>query len=70
MLLNEDFGKEWLEAINRSPYKKTYLAEKLGISKAQFNNMRYRKMVSGLWIDALDAAGYDVEVIIKPKENK
>lgn len=67
MLLNENLNSEYKAAIKASGYKSVFLAEKLGMSKMQFNNIGYKKMVWGQWIDALDVAGYDVEVVIKPK---
>lgn len=71
MLINRDLPAEVRAYINASTMKKTEIAERMGASRQQLNDILTRfKHLNGNenWIRALDAAGYDVEVRIKPKK--
>lgn len=73
MLLNKDIPAEVRAYINTCGKKKIEIAKELGITGMRMNSvLTYTKMLDGdeKWIQALDAAGYDVEVRIKPKKVK
>ena len=73
MLLNRDVPSEVKATINACGMKKVEIARIMEVTKERLNVILTRdKMVQGTeaWIQALDAAGYDVEVRIKPKKVK
>ena len=69
--MNRDIPTEVKAYINACGKKKAEIARELGITPMRMNSvLTYTKMLTGdeKWILALDAAGYDVEVRIKPKK--
>lgn len=71
MLLNRDIPAEVRAYINACGKKKADIARGIGVTPMRLNSILvYTKMLDGdeKWILALDEAGYDVEVRIKPKK--
>lgn len=71
MLLNESVPGEVRATINACGMKKVDIARAMGVTKERLNVVLTRdKMVQGTeaWVKMLDAAGFDVEIRIKPKK--
>lgn len=67
MLLNNDLGNEVKDVITKSG-KSTYrVAKDMGIQPSSLFRMYNSLVIKGLWVDVLDTAGYDVEIVIKKK---
>ena len=70
MLLNEDLGNEIKSRLKKDGYNLSALGRMMDMKRQKVDRMFHGKLVFGKWIDFLDMAGYDVEVVIKKKEYK
>lgn len=72
MLKNENLRVEVKTIIANSGIRLTDIARAMGVTPQTIVSTYKKKMLDGEenWIKALDVAGYDVEVKIKPKPKK
>lgn len=68
MVLNENLGAEMKAAIEASGRSTYSICKELHTQTATLFRIYTKKdLVHGMWVDALDKAGYDIEIVIKKK---
>lgn len=67
MLKNENLRVEVNTLIDHCGVSKAELGRRIGARPQIVQKVLNAKFDFGKWVDVLDAAGYDVEVVIKPK---